>query len=135
MAERVRRAVRTVWFMVVMVASLPVASAPALVAAGDVAVALWLEVRLGCFHGHGLQGHLQQYRFRSSLADIPLVSILRSLVITCKPSHILLGTLTDASKRASGRKVGEPVARLSWINGFPFISSSPFKFLELKIWG
>jgi len=66
-----------------MVASLLVASAPALVAAGDVAVALWIEVRLGCLRGHGLRGHLQQYRFRSSLADIPLVSVLRSLIITC----------------------------------------------------
>ncbi|KAG2590472.1 uncharacterized protein LOC120674149 [Panicum virgatum] len=82
-AERVRRGVRTAWFMVAMVASLLVASAPALVAAGDVAVALWIEVRLGCLRGHGLRGHLQRYRFRSSLADIPLVSVLRSLIITC----------------------------------------------------
>ena len=83
-AERVRRGVRTAWFMVAMVASLLVASAPALVAAGDVVVALWIEVRLGCLRGHGLRGHLQRYRFRSSLADIPLVSVLRSLIITCK---------------------------------------------------
>lgn len=82
-AERVRRGVKTVWFMVAMVASLLVASAPALVAAGDVAVALWLEVRLGCFRGDGLRGHLQRYRFRNSLADIPLVSIVRSVVVTC----------------------------------------------------
>nr|CAB3477759.1 unnamed protein product [Digitaria exilis] len=99
-AERVRRAVRTIWVMVVMVASLLVASAPTLVAAGDVAVALWLEVRLGCLSGHGLRGHVQQYRFRSSLADIPLVSILRSLVITC------LYLMSDTSGLSYGPYLG-----------------------------
>lgn len=89
-AERVRRGARTAWFMVAMVASLLVASSPALVAAGDMAVALWLEARLGCFRGDGLRGHLQRYRFRNSLADIPLVSVVRSIVITCKPSRCLL---------------------------------------------
>jgi hypothetical protein len=82
--ERARRGVKTAWFMVAMVASLLMASAPALVAAGDVAVALWLEVRLGCLRCHGLRGHLERYGFRSSLVDIPLVSIARSVVITCK---------------------------------------------------
>ncbi|GJN18228.1 hypothetical protein PR202_gb05368 [Eleusine coracana subsp. coracana] len=81
--ERASRAVKTVWFVVALLASLLVASAPALVAAGDVSVALWLEVRLGCLRCHGLRDHLQRYSFRSSLADIPLVSIVRSLVITC----------------------------------------------------
>ncbi|GJM93729.1 hypothetical protein PR202_ga10312 [Eleusine coracana subsp. coracana] len=82
-AERASRAVKTVWFVVALLASLLVASAPALVAAGDVSVALWLEVRLGCLRCHGLRDHFQRYSFRSSLADIPLVSIVRSLVITC----------------------------------------------------
>lgn len=114
-AERVRRGVRTAWFMVVMMASLLVASAPALVAAGDVAVALWLEVRLGCFRGDGgLRGHLQRYRFRNSLADIPLVSVVRSVVITCKPPPAACSLLIDASKRANDLKPS-PV-RLSWIS-------------------
>ncbi|XP_062216641.1 uncharacterized protein LOC133916803 [Phragmites australis] len=82
-AERARRGAKTAWFMVALLASLLVPSAPALVAVGDVAVALWLEVRLGCVRCHGLRGHLQRYGFRSSLADIPLVSVVRSLVITC----------------------------------------------------
>ena len=82
--ETASRGVKTAWFMVVMVASLLVASAPVVVAAADVAVALWLEVRLGCLRCGGLRDHLQRYGFRSSLVDIPLVSVVRSLVITCK---------------------------------------------------
>jgi hypothetical protein len=88
-AERASRAVKTVWFVVALLASLLVASAPALMAAGDVAVALWLEVRLGCLRCHGLRDHLQRYSFRNSLADIPLVSVVRTLVITCKPRCLL----------------------------------------------
>jgi hypothetical protein len=76
--------VKTAWFMVVMVASLLAASAPVVVAAGDVAVALWLEASLGCLRCGGLRDHFRHYAFRSSLLDIPLVSVLRSLVIACK---------------------------------------------------
>ncbi|BAD68190.1 alpha/beta hydrolase-like [Oryza sativa Japonica Group] len=98
--ERARRGVKTAWFMVAMVASLLMASAPALVAAGDVAVALWLEVRLGCLRCHGLRGHLERYGFRSSLVDIPLVSIARSVVITC------VYLMSDASGLSHGPYLG-----------------------------
>ncbi|VAH62040.1 unnamed protein product [Triticum turgidum subsp. durum] len=81
--ETASRGVRTAWFMVVMVASLLVASAPVVVAAGDVAVTLWLEARLGCPRCRGLRDHLRGYAFRSSLVDIPLLSVLRSFAITC----------------------------------------------------
>ena len=82
--ETASRGLKTAWFMVVMLASLLVASAPVVVAAGDVAVALWLEVRLGCPRCGGLRDHLRRYGFRSSLVDIPLLSVVRSLLITCK---------------------------------------------------
>ncbi|XP_047055600.1 uncharacterized protein LOC124661767 [Lolium rigidum] len=81
--ETATRVVKTAWFMVVMVASLLAASAPVVVAAGDVAVALWLEASLGCLRCGGLRDHFRHYAFRSSLLDIPLVSVLRSLVIAC----------------------------------------------------
>ncbi|KAJ3685283.1 hypothetical protein LUZ61_014447 [Rhynchospora tenuis] len=86
--EKLRRGVRTVFFMLTMLASLLVASAPALVALGDIAVSVALASRLTSAGRHvstglGLRGHLREYGFRSSLLDIPLVSIVRSLIITC----------------------------------------------------
>nr|XP_010925129.1 uncharacterized protein LOC105047761 isoform X1 [Elaeis guineensis] len=81
--ERVRRGLRTAFFMLIMVASLLVSSAPVLVAAGDVTVSLALASRFACARCYSVRGHLERYGFKSSLMDIPLVSIVRSLVITC----------------------------------------------------
>ncbi|XP_020099271.1 uncharacterized protein LOC109717780 isoform X2 [Ananas comosus] len=81
--ERVRRGLRTALFMLTMAASLLVASAPVLVAVGDVAVSLVLASRLACARCYGVRAHVERYGFKSSLMDVPLVSILRSLIITC----------------------------------------------------
>ncbi|XP_010917315.1 uncharacterized protein [Elaeis guineensis] len=81
--ERIRRGLRTAFFMLTMVASLLVSSAPVLVAVGDVTVSLALASRFACARCYGVKGHLERYGFKSSLMDIPLVSIIRSLIITC----------------------------------------------------
>ncbi|XP_078153399.1 uncharacterized protein LOC144548567 [Carex rostrata] len=85
--EKLRRCFRTVFFMLTMVASLFVASAPALVALGDVTVSVVLALRLTSAGGHhvsmGVRTNLREYGFRTSLLDIPIVSIFRSLIITC----------------------------------------------------
>ncbi|KAH7686614.1 Prolyl aminopeptidase protein [Dioscorea alata] len=81
--ERVRRGFRTVFFMLTMVASLLLLSAPVAVAVGDVSVSLALASKFACARCYGLREHLRRYGFRSSLMDIPVVSILRSLIITC----------------------------------------------------
>ncbi|KAJ0971260.1 hypothetical protein J5N97_019219 [Dioscorea zingiberensis] len=81
--ERVRRGFRTVFFMLAMVASLLLLSVPVLVAVGDVSVSLAMASRFACARCYGLREHLRRYGFRSSLMDIPVVSILRSLIITC----------------------------------------------------
>lgn len=81
--ETIRRGFRTALFMVTMVASLLVLSAPLLVALGDVSVSLALASTFACVRCHGFRGHLDGYSFRSSLMDIPLVSVVRSLIITC----------------------------------------------------
>ncbi|KAJ0985642.1 hypothetical protein J5N97_003998 [Dioscorea zingiberensis] len=81
--ERIRRGFRTVFFMLIMVASLLVLSAPLLLGVGDVLVSLALASRYACATCYGLREHLRRYEFRSSLMDIPLVSIIRSLIITC----------------------------------------------------
>lgn len=81
--EKVRRAWRTVYFMVAMVASLVVQSAALLVAIGDVMVPCILIQSFTCVRCYSFREHLQRYAFKSSLMDIPLVSIVRSLIITC----------------------------------------------------
>ncbi|VVA36563.1 PREDICTED: alpha/beta [Prunus dulcis] len=81
--EKVRRCVRTVFFMVAMVASLLVSSLPVLVAIGDMLVPCVLISSFTCVTCYGFKEHLHRYAFKSSLTDIPLVSFIRSLIITC----------------------------------------------------
>ncbi|XP_068648752.1 uncharacterized protein [Aristolochia californica] len=81
--ERIRRAFRTILFMLTMVFSLIMLSAPVLVAVGDVLVPCVLVSSFTCVRCRSFKGHLARYSFRSSLMDIPAVSIVRSLVITC----------------------------------------------------
>ncbi|EEF44723.1 hydrolase, putative [Ricinus communis] len=81
--DKVRRCVRTVIFMVAMVASLLVSSMPVLVAVGDVLVPSVLVSSFSCLRCYGFKEHLRIYAFKSSLTDIPLVSLVRSLLIIC----------------------------------------------------
>lgn len=81
--ERIGRIVRTIFFMLTMVASLLILSAPLLVAIGDVLVTLVLLPNFTCVRCYSFQHHLHRYGFTTSLMDIPLVSLIRSLVITC----------------------------------------------------
>lgn len=81
--DKVRRCVRTVIFMVAMVASLLVSSMPVLVAIGDVLVPCVLVSSFTCLSCYRFKEHLHRYAFKSSLTDIPLVSVVRSLIIIC----------------------------------------------------
>ncbi|KAE8710960.1 Alpha/beta-hydrolase domain-containing protein isoform 2 [Hibiscus syriacus] len=81
--EKARRIVRTAFFMVVMLASLLASSLPLLVAICDITVPFLLLSSFTCVTCHGFQEHLRRYDFKNSLTDIPLVSILRSVVIAC----------------------------------------------------
>lgn len=81
--EKVSRGLRTVYFMVALVASLVVQSAAVLVAMGDVFVPCILVQSFTCVRCYSFREHLQRYAFKSSLIDIPFVSIVRSLIIIC----------------------------------------------------
>ncbi|XAR50587.1 Lipid-phosphate phosphatase [Bertholletia excelsa] len=81
--EKIRRCVRTLYFMVAMVASLVVQSLPLLVAIVDVLVPCVLISSFTCVTCYSFKQHLRRYAFKSSLMDIPLVSVIRSLIITC----------------------------------------------------
>ncbi|XP_058226801.1 uncharacterized protein LOC131335456 [Rhododendron vialii] len=81
--EKARRFVRTVYFMVAMVASLLVLSAPLLVSVVDILVPWVLVSSFTCVRCYSFQEHFRRYSFKTSLTDIPLVSIVRSVIITC----------------------------------------------------
>ncbi|XP_011081100.1 uncharacterized protein LOC105164189 isoform X1 [Sesamum indicum] len=81
--EKVRRSVRTVYFMVAMVSSLVVVSLPVVVAIADAVLPCLLIPSFTCVKCYSFREHVERYAFKSSLMDIPLVSIVRSLIITC----------------------------------------------------
>ncbi|KAG8379875.1 hypothetical protein BUALT_Bualt07G0134800 [Buddleja alternifolia] len=81
--EKARRGVRTAYFVVVMVASLVVVSLPVVVAIIDGVLPCLLIPSFTCVKCYSFKEHLHRYVFKSSLMDIPLVSIIRSLIITC----------------------------------------------------
>ncbi|KAF3673892.1 putative histone H2A variant 3 [Capsicum annuum] len=58
-------------------------SAPVMVAIGDVLLPTVLISSFTCVRCYSLKEHLQSYAFTTSLMDIPLVAILRSLIISC----------------------------------------------------
>lgn len=81
--EKIRRVIRTIFFMFAMVASLLVSSLPLLVAVGDVLVPCVLISSFTCVRCYSFREHLHRYAFKSSLTDMPVVSVIRSLIITC----------------------------------------------------
>ncbi|KFK42427.1 hypothetical protein AALP_AA2G254700 [Arabis alpina] len=81
--EKLRRCLRTVFFMVAMLVSLLVSSLPVLVAIGDVLVPSFLLSSFTCLTCYGFKEHLNRYCFKSSLTDIPIVSLVRSFLVIC----------------------------------------------------
>ncbi|KAF7814338.1 putative haloalkane dehalogenase [Senna tora] len=98
--EKTRRCVRTVFFMVAMLVSLLVTSLPVLVAVVDVLVPCVLLSYFTCVSCYGFKEHLHRYAFKSSLTDIPLVSVIRSLIILC------VYTICDAPALSHGPYLG-----------------------------
>ncbi|XP_031472955.1 uncharacterized protein LOC116245632 [Nymphaea colorata] len=103
LVERLRRVLRTAFFMVTMVASLLLFSATVVVAVADVVVPSSL---LPVFSGRNLRPQFARYGFRHSLIDVPLISVVRSLIITsvyslcdspCLSHGPYLGTVTFCS--------------------------------------
>ncbi|XP_024973026.1 uncharacterized protein LOC112511579 isoform X2 [Cynara cardunculus var. scolymus] len=80
--EKIRRFIRTLHFLVVMVASLLILWLPILVAIGDILVPCVLISSFTCVKCYSFKEHLQRYDFRSSLTDVPVVSAIRSLIIS-----------------------------------------------------
>ncbi|XP_047181594.1 uncharacterized protein LOC124848033 [Vigna umbellata] len=79
-SKRVLRGVKIVFFLITMVFSLLIFSAPVLSVIVD---ALVPSVLFSAFSSSSLFSHFQNYHFGYSLFDIPLLSIARSLLIFC----------------------------------------------------
>ncbi|KAI3994390.1 hypothetical protein MKX01_012647 [Papaver californicum] len=93
--SKVMRGVKTVFFLITMLASLLIISAPVLLIITDSLLPSALLSAASSFSSsssynysslsllQSLSSHLNNYDFRSSLVDIPLISIIRSAVIFC----------------------------------------------------
>ncbi|KAL9309488.1 putative haloalkane dehalogenase [Arabidopsis thaliana] len=82
-AEKARRCLRTMFFVAAMTASLLASSLPVLITVADVVVPCLIVSSITCLTCHSPAQHFRQYSFKTSLIDVPLVSLLRSLVIIC----------------------------------------------------
>ncbi|EOA33527.1 hypothetical protein CARUB_v10019931mg [Capsella rubella] len=100
MVEKARRWLRTLFFMVAMLVSLLLSSLHILVAIGDVLVPTFLLSSFTCLTCYGFKDHLSRYAFKSSLTDIPLVSLVRSFLAICVYS------LSDAPALSHGPYLG-----------------------------
>eukprot|EP00249_Psilotum_nudum_P017785 c26490_g1_i2 orf=663-2615(-) len=93
--ETAKRASRTVLFMMIMVGSLLVTSAPLLVSLVDViSPCVLLSTFTCCTTCFGRRQDWTTYSFRTSLLDIPLLSLVRSLAIFCAYSVCGIPTFT-----------------------------------------
>ncbi|CAA6666975.1 unnamed protein product [Spirodela intermedia] len=82
--QRIRRGMKTLFFLAAMVASLLFFSTPLLVAALDMLLpSAVLSAFVAPLSPESLASQLRAYDFRASLVDLPLLSIARSLVIIC----------------------------------------------------
>ncbi|KAJ0231028.1 AB hydrolase-1 domain-containing protein [Hirschfeldia incana] len=83
MVEKMGRCLKTVFFMVAMLVSLLVSSLPVLVSILDVFVPTFLLSSFTCLSCSSFTHHLSRYSFKTSLTDIPLVSLIRSFLVIC----------------------------------------------------
>ncbi|GAV85601.1 MENTAL domain-containing protein [Cephalotus follicularis] len=102
-SKKIFRVVKTVFFLISMLISLLLFSAPILVVIADTllpSALLSASLAPSSLSLTTLSSHFSDYDFRSSLVDIPLVSIIRSAVIFCVYS------LCDGPKLSRGPYLG-----------------------------
>ncbi|XP_074308148.1 uncharacterized protein LOC141643026 [Silene latifolia] len=83
-SKRMIRAIKTVFFLITLLISFLFFSAPVLIAVADTIIpSALLSASLSNSSLQSISSHFNNYDFRFSLIDIPLISILRSIVIIC----------------------------------------------------
>lgn len=85
-SKRILRVVKTLFFLITMFLSLLLFSAPVLLVIADALLpsALLSTLSVSPLSLTTLSSHFNNYDFRYSLIDIPLLSIIRSFIIFCK---------------------------------------------------
>jgi hypothetical protein len=98
--ESVKRACRTLFFMILMLGSLLVSSVPLLVTIADISIpCIVLSTFTCCESCFSFRVDWSSYSFHSSLVDIPLISLVRSLAAICKSLLCLVWSLLAFSFR------------------------------------
>jgi hypothetical protein len=83
--ETAKRAYRTLFFVIFMLGSLLISSMPLLVSIADIAIPCTLLSTFTCCEScFSFRIDWSSYSFRSSLVDIPFVSLVRSVAAICK---------------------------------------------------
>ncbi|KAI4306821.1 hypothetical protein L6164_030066 [Bauhinia variegata] len=114
--KRILRGVKTLFFLITMVFSLLLFSAPVFLVIADALVpsALLSALSPSSLSLQNLSSHLNNYDFRSSLIDIPLISIIRSVVILCVYS------LCDGPRLSRGPYLG--ITTICSVSSLIFVS-------------
>lgn len=84
---RVLRWVKTLFFLISMLISLLLFSAPILIVIADTllpSLLLSVSISPSYLSVQTVSSYLSNYDFRYSLVDIPIISIVRSVIILCK---------------------------------------------------
>lgn len=86
-SRRVLRGFKTLFFLITMVVSFLLFSAPVLVVIADTLLPCALispSISPSSVSLQNLYSHFSNYDFRNSIIDVPLISIVRSAVILCE---------------------------------------------------
>eukprot|EP00249_Psilotum_nudum_P018569 c26867_g1_i2 orf=988-2307(+) len=125
--ESLRRASRTLFFMLFMLGSLMVSSAPLLVSVTDIITpCIVLSTFTCCATCFGFKSDWAAYGFRTSLLDIPFLSLVRSLAIFCAYSVCGLPSYTYGPYFGMAAICGLLSTILLVVKAFLFTLSSDF---------
>ncbi|CAI9091696.1 OLC1v1026786C1 [Oldenlandia corymbosa var. corymbosa] len=116
-SKKVLRWVKTLFFLITMLLSLLVFSAPILVVVADAVLPsalLSASLSPSSLSLRSISSHLSNYDYRYSVIDIPLISIIRSAVILCVYS------LCDGPKLSRGPYLG--IATMFSVSSLLFVS-------------
>ncbi|XP_019191564.1 PREDICTED: uncharacterized protein LOC109186110 [Ipomoea nil] len=129
--RRILRWIKTVFFLISMLISLVLLSAPIVLVIADTllpSALLSASLSPAAVSLQSLSSHLRNYDFRSSLIDIPLLSIIRSAIILCVYS------LCDGPRLSRGPYLG--VATVCSVSSFVFLSlKASYVFGNSSRWG
>ncbi|KAA8539583.1 hypothetical protein F0562_026275 [Nyssa sinensis] len=126
--KRVLRGIKTVFFLITMLISLLLFSAPVLLVIADLllpSALLSASLSPSPLSLQSLSSHLSNYDFRYSLIDIPLISIIRSAIILCVYS------LCDGPRLSRGPYLG--IATACSVSSLVFVSvKASYVFGDLR---